>query len=387
MRGVLGIVRKDFEEMLLDPRALGALLILPSLILLLVGQLRVHPENFDLLIAGANMNECGKPAGTREVVADDETREAFLILEELSNIDVSFEPCPEPLPLSRIQTDGFDMVLDYDGENGTTIYIAETDPRRLQPLLDLARALRLTTIGTFGEDLRDDADALMQIYRIGALGGFPLQGVHAYYPQSLDRSLSLLPSTLALIVCFLPFVIAAPSLLREREARTLEVLLCAPRTAGATVFVGKCLLALAIPLASLLLMLVVMQSVYGLYVKIGLPSFLLFLLLPMLSAAFLGLAVSSLSSSQTHVVASAALYFLLLNLFGGFFFVPSEGSWLIQTLSALLPLTFTIAPANAWLFGAPVEAGLGGSVIALVSQALAYGALAVLSWRYRLRRI
>lgn len=381
MRGVLRVVRKDFEELLLDPRALGALLILPSLILMLVGQLRVHPVHFDLLIAGANADECGNPAGSREAHADTDAREAFLILEELSNIDVSFELCPEALPLARMQADGFDMVLNYGGEDATTIYIAETDPRRLQPLLELARALRLD-----GE-LRNESDPLVQIDRIGALGGFPVQGAHAYYPQSLDRLLSLLPSTVALITCFLPFVIAAPSLLREREARTLEVLLSAPRTTGPSVFVGKCILALAIPLASLLLMLVVMQSVYGLYVKIGLLTFLLFLLLPMLSAAFLGLAVSSLSSSQTHVVVSAALYFLLLNLFGGFFFVPSEGSWLIQVLSALLPLTFTIVPTNAWLFGAPVEAGLSGSAIALASQALAYGVLAVLSWRYRLGRI
>lgn len=387
MRGLARVIRKDLGELLLDARALAALIVLPSLVLLLVGQLRAHPERFELLVANANAAECSVDTAARSVDADAEARRIFRVLEELSFVHVAYELCEEATPLARMREDGIDIVINYESVESAAIYVAETDPRRLRQLLELARALQLTTIGEFGSDVRREGEGLLGIVRLGALGGYPMQGAEVYYPQGLDRRLSLLPSTLALIVCFLPFVIAAPSLLRERESRTLEVLLSAPSTSGNAVFIGKCVPAIAVTLVSLLLMLVVLQSVYGLGVKPGLPGFLLFLLLPMLSSALLGLAVSALSASQAQVVVSAALYFLVLMLFGGFFFVPGEGSALIRGLSTLLPLTFTVAPANAFLFGAPVESGFDGGVYRLGAQVLGYGALASAAWRYRLRRV
>ena len=248
-------------------------------------------------------------------------------------------------------------------------------------MLELARGIELAR--------RQDAEGEPATLStsLGLLGAVPLRAAFVAYPQSAERSLALLPGTFCLIVCFLPFVVAAPSLLREREAHTLEILLAAPGIRGGAVFAGKCLAAVGVGLASAVVMLVVLQSAYHVYVKSGALAFFLFLLLPLLSSALLGLAVSALAHTQTQTVMAAAVYFFCLLLLSGFLYPADESSAAIRTISYLFGLTHLLPPAHAWMFGAGITRGLGSASLVLAVQCAAYAAVAWTAWRRLLSRI
>jgi ABC-type multidrug transport system permease subunit len=208
-----------------------------------------------------------------------------------------------------------------------------------------------------------------------------------YYPQAAEHSLDLLPRTIALISCFLPFVLAAPSLIREKEAHTLEILLAAPRIKPGVLFVGKCFFPIVVGLFEFLLMLVLAQPFYHVDVKSGLLQIALFLLPALLSSTLLGLAVSAVANSQPQSMMSSAIYFLALTLLTGFLYPLSQGSALIQGLSKLFPLTFVSPVLNAWMFGAHFSPFLLEAVMWLSFQCVFYGILALLAFLYALRHI
>jgi ABC-type polysaccharide/polyol phosphate export permease len=146
-------------------------------------------------------------------------------------------------------------------------------------------------------------------------------------------------------------------------------------------FAGKCLLPLAMSLFDFLLLLVLLQSIYGIYVKSKLILIALALLPAIFSASLLGLAISAALTSQLQAVLSASVYFLALTLLSGFLYPISESSKLIQGLSKLFPLTFVLPMLKAWMFGASPILYLSEVIIWPSLQCVFFGILAVLVFR------
>jgi len=297
----------------------------------------------------------------------------FRYLDALSHVTVDCWPAAERDPFRSISSEGTDLLLNIE-EGRWALYTAETNPRRMGRVLDLAQGIRLA-----------HSTDIPVYYKLSALGALPLRPALLYYPQSMDKSLALLPMTYSLIVCFLAFILAAPSLIRERELHTLEVLLGAPGINGRTVLVGKTLLPIGVSLFAGIVMLVVVQAVYGLYVKADVVLFLLFMVLPILSSTLLGLLVSALARSQVQTVMASAIYFFCLLLLSGFLFPTEAGANAVQLVTRLFGLTYLLDPANAWFFGADPFRDM--HLMPLLIQCLVYAALAGFTWRSQLRKI
>lgn len=377
MKAALRVLAKDLAELVLSPRALVALLAVPPLILVLVGLLQKRPPTVELLVAG--LGDC-----ELEESIDETATATYRYLRELAWVELACDPDTEREPLRRLEEGRFDMLLNLDeAEEGRwVIHVDETRPRRVRWLLKLAHGIQLSR-----REVSEAEGAILIFYKLSTLGALPLRSALLYYPDSERSSVAMLPSTFGLIICFLPFVIAAPSLIRERESHTLEILLGAPGMRGDSILLGKCLLSVSVALLSALLMLLTVQTTYHLYVKAGSVVFLLFLILPVLSSVLLGLTVSALARSQTQTVMAAAVYFLCLLLLTGFLY-PTEGSGMaIQILSRFFGLTFLLDRANAWMFGADFRQGLAEPVRALALQCGVYAAIAWLAWRRQLRRV
>jgi ABC-type Na+ efflux pump permease subunit len=207
-----------------------------------------------------------------------------------------------------------------------------------------------------------------------------------FYPLAAERPRALLPEIVALVACFLPFVIAAQSLLREREARTAEILLAAPGMTPASFFVGKLGLPLLCGLFEFGLIVVLVQLVHHVYVKPGLATMVLVLLPAMGASALLGLATSAWVGSAAHATIVTAMYLLVITLFSGFLYpIASHDPRTLLALSTVSPLTFVHPAMKSWMFGAPVPflaPFLGG-----FTQLVAYGAIAVAVYRRWLNSI
>ncbi len=376
--GAFRVFAKDLFQFLANAQTSFLVLALPVFILFLVGQLRTQLPDIRMLVAGT-------PADKKA----QETLDIFLAGLKASKIKVSRMSKSAFDPLAQLDGGHFDFLLNAEGKSGYPffLYTAETNPYRLTALQQVAAGLeRMLLLSNWAikERLPEELKPYVVMY---GLGTFSLRSVFSFYPQAADPSISLIPMTIAFIICFLPFVVSAPSLIREKEAHTLEVLMTAPRIGPASLFFGKCILPLTISVFQFLLMLLVSQFVFHVHVKIDPFPIILVLLLALLSSTLLGLAISSLANSQSQTMAASASYFFGLTLLTGFYYPIDEGSNLIRALSKLFPLTFLRPSLEAWMFGAQSIPNFAGSVQWLSFQCALFGILAGLSYCWTLRRI
>jgi ABC-type multidrug transport system permease subunit len=400
MKGSVSVFVKDLLELLASARAILLVVILPTLVMVLVGQLRIQPPTFRMLVAGT-------PATTDSPRSTPLLNDVIRLLNEIARLDVVTQRDAALDPLAALTTGGFDLLLNI-GDAGTdrwTLYTAETEPARLRPLQDLVtgieRALELvrhppaTVVNSpppprlpgdsppaaSEPDSEAGKEAVMLVKQLEAAGAFPVRSLFVYYPRAASRSDSLLTMVIALIVCFLPFVLAAPSIIEEKQQHTFEVLLVAPNIDGRSLLAGKSLLPVGVALFNFSIMLIIAQTVYHIDVKVRVLSMMAFLLPALLSSTFLGLTVSSLATSQSQALMASAVYFLMLALFTGLLTPIGEASVGIQAFSKLFPLTFVYPSLTAWVFGVPNVPGLLHASLWLVAQAAFYLLITIVAYR------
>jgi ABC-type multidrug transport system permease subunit len=377
MRALFRLVTKEFAEVLLNPRALFITLLVPSLILVLVGRIQIRPPAVKVLVSG--MGDCA----TEESIDETELT-TYRYLQQLSWVDLACEDALELEPLQRLEQGDYDILVNVNDfmQGRWIVYHADTNPDRVRWGLRLAQGIQVSR-----REFTDAAGPTTVLFKMSTLGAMPLRSAFHYFPQSTRRSAAALPGTFGLILCFLPFVITAPSLIRERQGHTLEVLLSAPGANGDSVLVGKCLSCLAVSLVSAILMLFTIQATYQIYIKSDAVLFGLFLILPILSSALLGLIVSAVARTQTQTLLAATVYFLGLLLLSGFLY-PLEGSaTLVQTLSRFFSFTYLVDPAYTWIFGGDFKRVLSAPLAGLLIQCLAYAVIARQAWHWQLKRI
>lgn len=381
MLAALRICRKDLFELLGDVRGVLFVFVLPSLILLLVGQLQTRNTPLQIQVAGT-VDEADR------FVYD----ELMGLLEEISSLEVSSRDVPALDPLAELRSTDLDLLLNLEGSspNRWLFYTPETDRARLTRVRRIVGGLEraLAVISAYGPEEDESREEELERFgwELSALGVFPPPRLVSYYPHASDGATDIILQVFILILCSLPFVLTAPGLFREREAHTLEPLLAAPGVGPGTLIVGKTLFAVVVTFFNFALMLVLAQSFYALHLKSGMLLMILFLLPAILSSALIGLTISALSKSQAQTVVSSAIYFLGLLLLTGFVYPLERASAVIRALAYLFPLTFVKPTLKGWMQGVqPLE--LHESSIALWVQCAVFAFLTLLAVRDALRRI
>lgn len=388
MRGALRILGKDLFELLDSTRGIVLLLVLPVLLLVLVGQLQFESPPLRMLVAGESESDAKLAA------------EMLDLLGEFSLLELTTRPEPEIDPLEAMRTEGFQLLLNLetDSPEGWRLYTAEADRLRLVSLQRLASGLERVlflmqerldeeTQQEEGGEEGPSVEAGQLAREAVALDTLPLSRLLAYYPRAADHTLELVGRTAALILCFLPFVLTAPSLIRERRAHTLEVLLVAPGMSPAALVAGKSLFALTVTIIDFLLMLLVADWVYAIHVKAGAFLLLAYLVPALLAASLLGIVVSSLARTQTQTLIVSGLYFLGMTLLSGFLYPLENASALVRYLSNLFPLTFVRPALHEWWLGAGSPEFLSVSTGTLWVLCLLFGLAAVFATDRGRRRI
>jgi len=386
LKGTWRIFRQDLIQLLDGFHGLVLVFILPTLLLGLVGQLSVQAPPFQIRISGT-------PAGDEREVYD----ELIALLGDISTVEFHTREQLALDPLSELKDGGLDLLINLEGDRPRewVLYTAANSRPTLASVRQLAsgleRAMRVIEAWADARDPEEVEDLADETLRwgteLGALGSFTPRQLLAYYPAALDRTTDLAAGTLVLIICFLPFVLAAPAFIREREAHTLEVMLAAPGIGGRAVLAGKWLFVVAVTVVELLLLMVVVQSVYGIQIKPGFLGMMGLILPAILATTLLGLAVSMLVRTQAQVGMASALYFLALTLLTGFLLPLDASSVLIRGLSQLFPLTAVMPVFKAWTFGAGPGSAYVSALGLLLAQCLVYGTVAFGALRYAMRRV
>lgn len=386
MRSALRLVGKDLFELLQSVRGIILVVVLPPVLLVLVGELYVRSIPFALLVAGQpDSNEA-------------EFARFVSLLDEVSIFETSKQEQAAVDPLAALNAGDFDLLVNVEGDRSEewVIYSAEADRLRYLILQEIVagmhRALRLMEMrldepptSREAASFEDELQALAE--ELTLLGTYaPGRLVH-YYPLASDATTDHVSNTMALIVCFLPFVLAAPSLTREKASHTLDVLLASPGIGPGTLFAGKGAFVVFVTSAEFLLMAVVAESVYAIQVKFAIWELVVVLFPAVLSATLFGIAYSALARSQAEATSVSALYFLAMTLLGGLFYSIEESSGLVQALSALFPATYVKPLLRAWTLGIEPVPDLVETASTLWLQVLVFGAIAWGAFRRTLRNI
>ena len=251
------------------------------------------------------------------------------------------------------------------------------------PALDAASSAAsgpAATVKKLQRRTRDDAALPTPLLRAWLANQLTL-----FYPPSSRVDHSLVPGYVALIAVFLPFLIASGALVREREAGTLETLIMASRRNWARLVAAKLLLPIFVSLLATLLLLVAASSAFALGIKPGLATALGVQLAAATISALLGLGISTLLRSSQDAYTASSVYLVACILITGLIYPVEQAAWGVIGVSYAFPLTLSGHPLEEWMLkgtGAALEPWRLAGLAAQLVGALALCALAV----RRLRR-
>ncbi len=187
----------------------------------------------------------------------------------------------------------------------------------------------------------------------------------------------LVPRVIALLICFLPFVLSCNSIPRERDFSTLSVLLSTPNVTWNRLILGKGLLGVFLTFLVFAMLIVTSETTFSMSLGPSAVSIAGIAVLSILASTFLGLTASFVSRSQMQSYLFAALYLASLILLTGFIYPLGQGSQMLSYVSYLIPLTFFFPPLeSSMLLGADASSFIR-DVIGLVAHCVGYSLLAV----------
>ena len=327
MRKVLAVARKELRQIRRDRRSLLILLFVPAFFLLIYG----YALNFDIRNIRLAVQDDDRSTASREVIS------AF------------------------VNSGYFDMVADVvDGSDVTGILnrgdaraVLVIPPRfgadaasgratALQILINGDNANTATTVMGYAVGLVSAVSARYEVQaRIGSPGGPPLTlEPRVWYNPELRSTLFLVPGLIAYIAMLTAVVSTALSVVREKEAGTMEQIRMAPISAPAYVL-GKTAPYFFISFLSAIVVVGVSMLLFDLPVRGSWLALLGCVSLFLVGALAFGLLISTIAPSQQVAFQIALLTsFLPTLMLSGFIFPISSMPTFLQVITHVVPARY-----------------------------------------------
>ena len=204
-----------------------------------------------------------------------------------------------------------------------------------------------------------------------------------WYNPDLISAYYMVPALIGLILQFLTVILTATAIVRERERGTIEQLIVTPIRAWELV-VGKLAPYVVIAFIDTVEILVAGVLIFGVPINGSIPLLLLLAALFLVTTLGLGLFISTLANTQQEAMITAIFFNLPSIFLSGFFFPLAAMPRLLQVASYAIPLRyFLIIVRGIILKGVGAEA-LWPEIIALSIFATVIMGGAALRFRKRL---
>ena len=365
MRKVLAVAVKELRQIRRDRRSLLILLFVPAFFLLVYG----YALNFDIRNIRLAVQDDDRSSASREVVSAFVNSGYFdLVADVVDSHDI----------LGILNRGDARAVLVIPSRFGAD---AATGRRTsLQILINGDNANTATTVMGYAVGLVSAVSSRYELQaRIGSPGG-PLLTLEprVWYNPELRSTLFLVPGLIAYIAMLTAVVSTALSVVREKEAGTMEQIRMSPIGAPAYV-VGKTVPYFVISLASALGVVAVSMALFDLPVRGSWVALIACVSLFLVGALAFGVLISTIAQSQQVAFQVALLTsFLPTLMLSGFIFPISSMPAFLQGITHVVPARYFLVILRGLLLkGVPVGL-LWADILSLAVFSLAVLALASL---------
>jgi ABC-2 type transport system permease protein len=366
------LVRKEFQELRMNPRLFGLVIIAPILQLTMLGYAATTDvRDVPLIVADGDRS----PA-SRELVARFDASPNFTVVGTVTTVE-------EIAPF--LERGEASLALSIPAGYGESIRALR--PVRVQIVADgtdsnstnVALGYSTSLIGTYAQEL-----VTTGLGQQGAAPATPIDArIRVWFNPQLESRFFMVPGVLALILLIVTANLAAMAIVREKELGTLEQLNVTPLRRWELI-VGKLLPYGLIALVDVVLVV----AVAVLWFEVPLRGSLLLLfsmcLIYALCTLSLGLFISTISETQQQAMMTATFFFLTPMIYlSGFIFPIENMPAVIQPFTYLIPLRyFLVIVRGIFLKGIGLDL-LWPQAAAMAAWGTAMLALAVMRSRKR----
>jgi ABC-2 type transport system permease protein len=371
---LISLMRKEFIQILRDPRTLFLMLLIPIIQMLLLG----YAANNDIRnIPLAVFDQDRGPAARRLLdayQAADYFRLAYSVNseEELRNLIENGQA-----RAAMIIPPDYGSQVESNGTGHVVFILDGSDPSVATNSL---AAARLIAQQQATEILLDRLAKVGQSME----GKIPVE-VHTtvWYNPDMVSAHFMVPGVIAMVLYAVTSILTASTVVRERERGTIEQLIVTPIRSW-ELLIGKLMPYAILAFIDTLEVLVLGSLIFKVPIRADLALVLLLSGLFLLVGLGIGLLISTVSNTQQEAVL-LAFFSLMPSIFlAGFLFPLSAMPKVLQWISVFIPLRYYLVIIRSLLMKGSNLASLRVEIFALVLFAIGFIGLAVLRFRKRL---
>jgi ABC-2 type transport system permease protein len=373
-RRLLSLIRKEFIQIVRDPRPLALTFVLPIVQIFLLG----YAVTNDVRNVPLAVWDQDRSWAARQLLDAYRAADYFHL-----DYDVDSEDELRRLIDSGQARAGLIIPPDYStriavGETAQVAMIVDgSDPTVASTALSAATMIGQTKATNL---LVERAASRGQ----SAVAQMPVEvRTQVWYNPDLLSSYYMIPALIGLILMMMTVLLTSTSIVRERERGTIEQLIVTPLR-SAELVVGKVTPYVLIAMIDMAEVIGAGVLMFGVPINGSLPLLLLLSGLFLVSTLGLGLFVSTLANTQQEAMLTSMFFLLPAMFLSGFLFPLESMPWYLQAFSYVIPLRyFLVITRGIMLKGVAIDV-LQTEVLALAIFAVVIMGGAALRFRKRL---
>ncbi|NUM46253.1 MAG: ABC transporter permease [Anaerolineales bacterium] len=371
---LFSLIRKEFIQILRDPRTLALVIIMPVMQLLLLGYAATNDvRNVPLAVFDQD-----RSSASRRLLDAYRAADYFAIA-----FDVNSEDELRTLIDNGTARVGMIIPPDYseqlagNGSAQVAFVLDGSDPT--------VGATALSAASLIGQQQATE----VQLVRLAQAGGggaiaLPIEvRTQVWYNPDLVSAYFMVPGVIGMILFSITAILTANSIVRERERGTIEQLIVTPIRSWELV-VGKLTPYTLLALFNTLEVLALGSLLFGVPIRGSLLMIILISGLFVISGLGIGLFVSAIANTQQEAMLTVFMTLLPSIFLSGFFFPLQAMPQVLQWVSLGIPLRYYLVVIRSLLIKGVGFEAIRSDVIALVIFGVVIMTLAALRFRKRL---
>ncbi len=367
------IIRKEFIQIVRDPRTLGLIIVMPILQLFLLGYAATTDvKNISLAVWDQNQTaqsrallDAFRSADYFRIAYAVGSQQEYRSLIERGRVRAALIIPPD---YDQRLSDGSAQVsMVLDGSDATVGGTALSAARLIGQAYATSVLAQHNALSGRGSALVPPVDVRTQIW---------------YNPDLISAYFNI-PGVIGMILSFITAMLTATAVVRERERGTIEQLIVTPIRSWELVL-GKVLPYVILAFVDVIEVLIIGHWWFGVPVRGNLALVLLLSGLFALSSLGIGLFASTVANTQQEAMLTVMMTILPSIFLSGFFFPIDAMPKFLQFVSYAVPLRYYLVIIRALLLKGVGASALEGEIVALALFAIVITVAAAARFRKRL---